>query len=184
VLKARLSTQKGFAEALDSATALSKRNGLGDIYAYVNAPGLGARMLVGDRSVFPTRGQTVLVKGESKFAKTTDRNRYVIPRPGSGTTILGGTREDGIWYCLRSRIHRQSWLTKNRSTEVSDDTTMSILKDCKPLAPQLLNKSGDFDVLSVQCGLRPSRKGGPRVEPEIVDRMFAVVHSYGHAGSG
>jgi len=67
---------------------------------------------------------------------------------------------------------------------VSDDTTRSILKDCKFLAPELLNESGDFEVLSVQCGLRPSRKGGPRVEPEIVDRTFAVVHSYGHAGAG
>lgn len=100
VRKARLSAQRGFAEALNFATALSKRSELGDVCAYVNASGLGARVLVGDKRVFPTKGQTVLVKGESKFAKTTDRNRYVIPRPGSGTTILGGTREDGVWYCI------------------------------------------------------------------------------------
>lgn len=67
---------------------------------------------------------------------------------------------------------------------MNDDTTNSILKGCKPLAPELLNEKEDFDVLSVQCGFRPSRKGGPRVESEIIDRMFAVVHSYGHAGAG
>ncbi len=102
--KSLLPTQKGLAEALNSATALSKRSELGEVYAFVNASGLGARVLVGDESVFPTRGQTVLVKGETAFAKTTDRNSYVIPRPGSGTTILGGTREDHVWYCFRSGI--------------------------------------------------------------------------------
>lgn len=67
---------------------------------------------------------------------------------------------------------------------MSDDTTRSILNGCKVLAPELLNERGCFDVLSVQCGLRPSRKGGPRIEQEIVDKNFAVVHSYGHAGAG
>lgn len=102
LLKARLPTQNGFAEALSAATTLLQEARLGEAFAFVNASGLGARKLLDDRSVFPTKGQTVLVKGESKFAKTTDRNSYVIPRPGSGTSILGGTREDGIWYCMQS----------------------------------------------------------------------------------
>lgn len=100
MLKARLPTQKDFAKALKSATTLVNEHERGGVMAFVNASGLGARCLVGDEDVFPTRGQTVLVRGESKSAKTTDRNSYVIPRPGSGTTILGGTREDLIWYCL------------------------------------------------------------------------------------
>lgn len=64
---------------------------------FVNASGLGAKELVPDDAVFPVRGQTVLVKGEAKYAKTMNENKYVIPRPGSGTTILGGTREVGNW---------------------------------------------------------------------------------------
>ena len=72
----------------------------------------------------------------------------------------------------------------SRSTRVNDETTTSILERCRALAPELLNPNGDFEVLSVQCGLRPSRKGGPRVELEIVGRSFVVVHSYGHAGAG
>lgn len=97
LLKARLPTQNGFAEALSAATTLLQEARLGEACAFVNASGLGARKLLGDHNVFPTKGQTVLVKGESKFAKTTDRNSYVIPRPGSGTTILGGTREGCVW---------------------------------------------------------------------------------------
>ena len=38
--------------------------------------------------------------------------------------------------------------------------------------------------MSVQCGLRPARKDGPRVEAEVVDEVFKTVHSYGHAGAG
>ena len=59
-----------------------------------------------------------------------------------------------------------------------------ILSGGKNLAPELLNADGEFEVLSVQCGLRPSRRGGPRVEEEIVDKKFIVVHSYGHGGAG
>jgi D-amino-acid oxidase len=37
----------------------------------------------------------------------------------------------------------------------------------------------------VQCGLRPGRKGGPRVEQEVLDGgRVRVVHAYGHAGAG
>ena len=75
-------------------------------------------------------------------------------------------------------------MTKDRDTDVSKETTQSILEACKFLAPQLLNDKGEFEVISMQCGLRPSRKGGPRLESEIVDQTFPVVHAYGHAGAG
>ena len=73
-----------------------------DVFAYVNATGISARKLVPDNKVFPVRGQTVLVKGEAKVLRTRIQDRsgkikYVITRSGSGTTILGGTREDGVW---------------------------------------------------------------------------------------
>ena len=62
--------------------------------------------------------------------------------------------------------------------------TNAILEGCKSLTPELLTKDGSFEVLSVQCGLRPARKNGPRVEVEIVDGTYRIVHSYGHAGAG
>ena len=48
---------------------------------------------------------------------------------------------------------------------------------------ELLNKEGDFEVLSVQVGLRPGRKGGARVEIESLDGLV-VCHTYGHSGAG
>jgi D-amino-acid oxidase len=47
----------------------------------------------------------------------------------------------------------------------------------------LLNDDGKFEVLSVQVGLRPARKGGVRVEIERLDG-FLICHAYGHAGAG
>ena len=67
---------------------------------------------------------------------------------------------------------------------MSNETTNAILEGCKSLAPELLTKDGSFEVLSVQCGLRPARENGPRVEVEVVDGTNRVVHSYGHAGAG
>lgn len=100
--KARLPTDGGLTGALESAAALIKDANLPEAGLYVNATGLGAKELVPDDRMYPVKGQTVLVRGEAKGATTTDQNRYVIPRPGSGTTILGGTREVGIWYALPS----------------------------------------------------------------------------------
>ena len=67
---------------------------------------------------------------------------------------------------------------------MSAETTNAILEGCKSLTPDLLTKDRSFEVLSVQCGLRPARENGPRVEVEIVDGTYKVVHSYGHAGAG
>lgn len=67
---------------------------------------------------------------------------------------------------------------------MSNETTNAILKGCKSLAPELLAPDGSFEILRVQCGLRPARKGGPRVEVELVDGIYKIVHSYGHAGAG
>ncbi len=67
---------------------------------------------------------------------------------------------------------------------MSNETTNVILEGCKSLAPELLAKDGSFEVLSVQCGFRPARQNGPRVEVEVVDKVYKLVHSYGHAGAG
>ena len=95
LIKARLPTNKGFPGALKIAASLARSQ---NPHILVNASGLGAEKLVPDEAMFPVRGQTVLVKGEARSAKTMNKNSYVIPRPGSGTTILGGTREVGNWY--------------------------------------------------------------------------------------
>ena len=67
---------------------------------------------------------------------------------------------------------------------MSNETTTAILEGCKSLAPELLAKNGSFEILSAQCGLRPAREDGPRVDMEVVDGTYGIVHSYGHAGAG
>ena len=67
---------------------------------------------------------------------------------------------------------------------MSNETTNTILEDCKSLAPELLAEDESFEVLSVQCGLRPARVNGPRVEIDVVEGACKILHSYGHAGAG
>ena len=47
-----------------------------------------------------------------------------------------------------------------------------------------LQTSKTDSKIQIQCGLRPARENGPRVEAELVDGVFKTVHSYGHAGAG
>ena len=72
----------------------------------------------------------------------------------------------------------------NRNTDPDEETTKKILEGCKDLAPELLDANGEFRVLSALVGLRPARKGGPRVEREVLEGVWLVVHCYGHAGAG
>lgn len=156
----------------------------GDIFAVINCTGLGARHFVGVEEaakLFPVRGQTILVKGEATKARTyvgfgeEDEVVYVIPRPRSGTTILGGCKQVGNW-----------------SAEVDEELNQRIVERIKGwgLAEELRMQGGakekGFEVISYQVGLRPGRKGGPRVEVEKDGKVDGcwVVHSYGHGGGG
>ena len=144
--------------------------------AFVNATGIGALKVVPDPAMYPVRGQTVLVRGEAEYITTIDGAdpqlgsktpiMYILPRVHSGTTVLGGTKDVGNW-----------------SGDPDPEVTAEILARTKRWAPELLNERGEFEILSVQAGLRPARKGGVRVEMEKVGE-FLVCHAYGHAGAG
>jgi hypothetical protein len=187
-IKTALPTSTSLAGTLYHAAEAVKYGGLnnkGPIHAFVNATGISARQLVPDDSVFPVRGQTVTVRGEAMGITTVDATpdnpspaspniTYILPRPHSGTTILGGTKQVGNW-----------------SGEPDAQTTKEIVERAKEFAPELLDEKGEFEVVSVQVGLRPGRKGGARVEVEEVGlpgqvggEKFAVCHAYGHGGAG
>lgn len=159
-----------------SSTGASTR--LPAIDAFVNATGLAAGQLVPDAKMYPIRGQTVTVKGEAK-GMTTIRfpagvtsdpsdpaSCYILPRPHSGITIIGGTKQKGNWNMNPDPL-----------------TTEKMLENAKHWAPELLNSKGEIDVVSSQVGLRPGREGGARVELEVLEG-FVVCHAYGHAGAG
>jgi D-amino-acid oxidase len=130
----------------------------------VNCAGLGARELVGDRSMEPIRGQIVRVRnpGLERFVLDEENPEgvtYVIPR--SEDCILGGTAEDGEW-----------------DTEPDPETAATILKRCTELEPRL----ADAEVLEHKVGLRPGR---PEIRLEKdVSHGPPRVHNYGHGGSG
>lgn len=92
---------------------------------------------------------------------------YILPRPHSSTTILGGTKQAHSYDALPN-----------------PQTTAEILEAAKQWAPELLNGKGEFDVLSEQVGLRPGRKGGVRCEIEGLGEGRVVCHAYGHGGGG
>ncbi|KAF4548743.1 FAD dependent oxidoreductase-like protein 6 [Elsinoe fawcettii] len=159
-----------FARSLREAARVVKRVTGREAGAWVNATGLGAGRLCGDGDCVPVKGQTVLVRGEADAIRTRFGEgsiSYVIPRPGSGTTILGGTKEVGV-----------------DDSRVSEEVTERILAGARSLAPELLTgRNGEFEVISAQVGFRPGRDGGARVESEKVGD-WKVVHAYGVDGAG
>lgn len=74
--------------------------------AIINATGILASKLGGveDKAVFPTRGQTILVRNECSkmYFRSAEREglepTYIIPRAYGGGTILGGCRQPGNWF--------------------------------------------------------------------------------------
>jgi D-amino-acid oxidase len=73
--------------------------------AVVNATGVLASKLGGveDPNVYPTRGQTILVRNECSKMYFRSAKRlgqevtYIIPRPFGGGTILGGCQQPENW---------------------------------------------------------------------------------------
>ncbi|MFI5493991.1 FAD-dependent oxidoreductase [Actinoplanes sp. NPDC051859] len=129
----------------------------------VNATGLAAGSLCGDPDVYPVRGQIVLVANTGVFASVRDLGRpstYVHPR--TRDVVLGGTFEENSW-----------------NTTPDPATRTAILERCLALVPELAGAP----VLGEKVGLRPARRGGPRVEVEKLSGG-TVVHAYGHGGAG
>lgn len=125
----------------------------------VNATGLAARELAADPGVYPARGQIVLVANpgiEESVRTEGDPNTYVHPR--SRDVVLGGTFEPDRWDLTPDPAVRDQILQRTRA-----------------LVPALAGA----EIVGEKVGLRPCRRGGPRVE-----RDGRIVHAYGHGGAG
>ncbi|CCM04475.1 uncharacterized protein FIBRA_06655 [Fibroporia radiculosa] len=182
-------------QSLSQAAALAGAGGI-----VVNATALGARSLIGveDLNVYPIRGQTIIVHAPSikecaafpLESKSSDPSRgeatYMIPRPYPvGHVLLGGTYQPDNW-----------------ETATDFSIAQGILKRCAAFAPELASK--DLRILKHNVGLRPARKGGPRIEVEwrnlpikdafatVIAPPFTpsrqgrimVVHAYGFGPAG
>jgi D-amino-acid oxidase len=127
----------------------------------VNATGLAAGELCGDPAVFPARGRVVITDNPGLDVSIRDEDNpagltYVHPR--SHDVVLGGTYQVGEW-----------------SLEPDPAEAADILRRCIALEPRL---SG-VRVIASRVGLRPGRRGGPRVEA-----AGRIIHAYGHGGAG
>lgn len=143
-------------------TAADLDEAVGRTDVVVNCAGLGARDLVGDRSLDPVRGQVVRVSnpGIDRFVlHHGDTVTYVVPR--SRDVVLGGTADEGEW-----------------DTSPDPDVAEDILARCLALVPAL----DGAPVVGHAVGLRPVRPE-VRLEREDVDGT-PVVHDYGHGGAG
>ncbi|KAF2657285.1 DAO-domain-containing protein [Lophiostoma macrostomum CBS 122681] len=185
--RARLSPREGFAKAIEavlkhfSGPNVIPNDGNVSKPIVINCTGLGARELCHDSDVYPIRGQTVLVRirpspapASSSIILHEDPSiaplaTYIVPRPGTDTFVLGGTKIPNDW-----------------SSEPDSAISAAIIERCKSVWPAL--KDAEIEILSEQVGLRPGRQGGVRLEVEEVDAgggvVVSVIHQYGHAGAG
>jgi D-amino-acid oxidase len=182
VIKASVDTTSGLYGVVRSSKVLLTTEGVDEVVALVNCAGLAARHFVEQdeaEKLFPIRGQTILANGEAEMTRTLvglpdapeSEILYVVPRPGSGTTILGGCKQVCNW-----------------SEEVDEELNERIVERIKSsgLCNELRVDNGEFEILSCQVGFRPGRKGGPRVEVEGKEKVDGIwiVHNYGHSGAG
>lgn len=167
VIRATLPTQGGLPGVVKAAKELL---GNPDVYAFVNATGLGAQEVAGDKTLSAKQSHAFHIKGESTMS--VDRTDeigiyYAIPRLGAGITVIGGYEQPGNW-----------------SDKPDPANGKLLLERCKRLIPECLNKDGEFDVITEMVGLRPHRRDGPRSEIEMVKgangKADAVIHCYGH----
>lgn len=180
IIKADVGISHGLDGVVKGVGAILEQNGLPEPFALINCTGLSARHFLSapeKDTLFPIRGQTILVRGESPQGRTftdfgiDDELVYVIPRPGSGTTILGGCKQIGNW--------------DPNLDEVLNERILERIKKGKLAEELRTGPNGDFEVLTTQVGFRPARKGGPRVEVEDGKKEGVwVLHSYGHSGGG
>jgi len=137
-----------------------------DAPVVVNCTGMGARELVPDPSVYPVRGQVVVVENpgidEFYIDHTLHGSDYVYIFPHHDVVLLGGTAEEGAW-----------------DLAPRPDIAERIVADCSRVHPRLR----DARVVAERVGLRPCRDE-VRLEPEALPGGRTLWHNYGHGGGG
>ncbi|KAF1758934.1 hypothetical protein GCK72_015394 [Caenorhabditis remanei] len=123
----------------------------------VNCTGLGSREMVGDKEVYPTRGQVLRVECPRVKHFLIDDEYYALLN--ENTITLGGTKDRNQWNTTINPILSQKIFEEN----------------CRNI-PSLRSAR----ILSAHVDLRPTR-GTVRLEAEPNGK---VIHNYGHGGSG
>ncbi|KOS44184.1 hypothetical protein ACN38_g4885 [Penicillium nordicum] len=138
---------------------------------FINASGWGSKTLtdVQDDNCFPERGQNVFLATDqchTLYFRNGKEYTYVIPRPLSNGVVLGGVKQQG-----------------NLSPEVDMDIAWDEIARAHRLAPEIVPEQPAADKVSYIIGIRPSRKGGFRLESERKGNRV-VLSAYGFGGGG
>ncbi|GAM23607.1 hypothetical protein SAMD00019534_067820 [Acytostelium subglobosum LB1] len=133
----------------------------------INCTGIGSRELIGDRHVYPSRGQIIVInhsRDRSLIDEEDDTKiAYVIPRVTN--SVLGGTNQK-----------------HNYNLEPCPKDTKEILDRVATISPEFARDK--IEIIGEKVGLRPSRYE-IRLESELQqDGRKLLVHNYGHGGSG
>ncbi|KAJ5126584.1 hypothetical protein N7448_007363 [Penicillium atrosanguineum] len=123
----------------------------------VNATGLGSKSLKGveDSTLFPARGQTVLVEND----------------PGYMMAVTAGRDDRKLGYCM------------TRAADFN--LASQFMKNVVDLCPSIVKPGQGVEGLKIirhAVGLRPMRQDGPRIE--VDDESMGVIHCYGHGSYG
>lgn len=148
-------------------------------HTIINCSGMGLKYNGGyDSNCFAVRGQTLLVKPPKKctykhktitYRLSDGKYSFVIPRPFDGGIIVGGTRQPG---------------NLNSKPDMNDKE--ALIEKAIERFPELViyeNDKPTLDVKKINVGFRPMRKGGVRLDREIIDET-EVIHCYGFGSSG
>lgn len=129
----------------------------------INCAGIGARDLVHDVDLEPHRGQVASVPKIDNLncAIVCDGPPLMYAIPRANDCVFGGTND----------------VSDNR--DVDTKTTSRIVAECSRVL-----KIDKPKVVAERVGLRPFRKSGVRVERDRLPGGRAVIHNYGHGGSG
>ena len=129
----------------------------------INCAGIGARGLVHDVDLEPHRGQVAIVPRIERLSGAIVCDdaplMYAIPRRND--CVFGGTNDP------------------SSDLAVDAATTDQIIAECS----RVLNIDKP-NILAQRVGLRPFRKSGVRLERDELPDGRAVIHNYGHGGSG
>lgn len=142
-----------------------------DSRIFINASGLGSQKLadVLDDRCFPERGQNVFLRTDqchTMYFRNGQEYTYVIPRPQSGGVILGGVKQQD-----------------NLSSEVDLNIAQDEITRAHRLAPHVVPKYPADETISHIIGIRPSRRGGYRLD-SVQSGQRTILSAYGFGGGG
>lgn len=180
-LKNGIIVKRGTVAHVTGAAALHHSGEAADLV--INCTGLSALKLGGvqDSTMFPIRGQTVLVRNEpttmasmADIDGNPDEVSYVMNRAAGGGCVLGGC------------VQKDSW-----ESQPDQNLAVRIMQRAIAICPSLVPDGQGIEALSIvrhSVGLRPARRDGIRLELESLTtaegKSLTVVHNYGHAGYG